>query len=90
MKIKIDQLKKIILPLLLSISLCFNILYLFNIIDIRINLIPSATQKLPSKTFKHYWDSPIVQPWSIRINDSLDRNKFKINPDDTLKIKPIN
>jgi hypothetical protein len=90
MKIKLDRPKKIILPLLLFISLCFNILYFFNIIDIRINLIPSATQKLPNKTFKHYWDSHIDQPETIRINDSLDRNKLKINPADTLKIKSIN
>jgi hypothetical protein len=75
MKTEIGQLKKIILPLLLFISLCFNILYLFNIIDFRINLIPSKTQELQNKTFKKYIDSPIIPFDSI----------LKFTPNDTLK-----
>jgi hypothetical protein len=75
MKTEISQLKKIILPLLLFISLCFNILYLFNIIDFKINLIPSKTQELQNKTFKKFIDSPII-PFD---------NIIKITPNDTLK-----
>ena len=75
MKTEISQLKKIILSLLLFISLCFNILYLFNIIDFKINLIPSKTQELQNKTFKKFIDSPIIPFDSIH----------KITPNDTLK-----
>jgi hypothetical protein len=75
MKIKISQRKRIILPILLFISLCFNILYLFDIIDIKINLSPSKNQKLQNKTFKKFIDSPII--------DSI----IKIEPNDTLKRK---
>ncbi len=75
MKIKIGQRKKIILPILLFISLFFNILYLFDIIDIKINLSPSKNQKLQNKTFKNFIDSPII--------DSI----IKIEPNDTLKKK---
>ena len=89
MKIKIGLLKKIILPFLLFISLCFNILYLFNIIDIRINLIPSGSQKFQNKTFKRFIDSPILQE-TIRIDDSVEGSKPNIEPGDTLNIKHIN
>ena len=75
MKIKIGQRKKIILPILLFLSLCFNILYLFDIIDIKINLSPSKNQKLQNKTFKKFIDSPII--------DSI----IKIEHNDTLKKK---
>ena len=75
MKTEISRLKRIILPLLLIISLCFNILYLFNIIDFKLNLIPSKTQELQNKTFKKFIDSPIIPLDSIH----------KITPDDTLK-----
>ena len=75
MKTEIGQLKKIILPLVLFISLCFNILYLFNIIDFKINLIPSKNQEFQNKTFKKFIDSPIIPLDSI----------FKITPNDTLK-----
>ena len=75
MKTEKSQLKKIILPLLLIISLCFNILYLFNIIDFKLNLIPSKTLELQNKTFKKFIDSPIIPLDSI----------FKITPNDTLK-----
>ena len=75
MKTEKSQLKRIILPLLLIISLCFNILYLFNIIDFKLNLIPSKTQELQNKTFKKFIDSPIIPLDSI----------FKITPNDTLK-----
>lgn len=74
MKIKLGQLKKIILPLLLIISLCFNILYLFNVIDFKINLIPSRTQELQNKTFKQFIDSPLPYD-TIRVNDSIYRYK---------------
>ena len=77
MKIKVGQLKKVILPLLLLISLCFNILYLFNIIAVRINLLPAKTQESQYKTFKHFWDSPGAQTDTIRNNDSIDRFKPK-------------
>lgn len=73
MKIKIGQCKKIVLPILLFISLFFNLLYLFDIIDIKINLSPSKNQKLQNKTIKKFIDSPII--------DSI------IKPNDTLKIK---
>ncbi len=73
MKTGKGQLKKIILPLLLFISLLFNILYLFNIIDFKIDLIPSKTQELQDRTFKKFIDSPII--------DSI----LKIEPNDTLK-----
>ena len=89
MKIKIGQLKKIILPLLLFISLCFNILYLFNIIDFKINLIPYKTQELQNKTFKQFIDSPINSIDSIRNDDTVERIKPKIAPDDTLKMRRI-
>ena len=75
MKIKIGQRKKIILPILLFISLCFNILYLFDLIDIKINLSPSKNQKLQNNTFKKFIDSPII--------DSI----IKMEPNDTLKKK---
>ena len=75
MKTEISQLKKIILPLLLFISLCFNILYLFNIIDFKINVIPSKPQELQNKTFKKFIDSPIIPLDSI----------LKITPNDPLK-----
>ena len=77
MKIKIGQRKKIILPILLFISLYFNILYLFDIIDIKINLSPSKNQKLQNKTFKKFIDSPIIPIDSI----------IKIERNDTLKKK---
>jgi hypothetical protein len=77
MKIKTGQLKKIILPLLLFISLCFNILFLFNLIDFKISLSPSKTQELQNKTFKQFEDSPIIPFDSI----------IKIRPNDTLKKK---
>jgi hypothetical protein len=73
MKTEKGQLKKYILPLLLFISLCFNILYFFNILDFKINPIPSKTQELQDRTFKKFIDSPII--------DSI----LKITPDDTLK-----
>lgn len=73
MKINIGQSKKIILPILLFISLWFNLLYLFDIIDIKINLSPSKNQKLQNKTFKKFVDSPII--------DSI------IKPNETLKKK---
>ena len=60
MKIKIGHCKKIILPILLFISLCFNILYLPDIIDVKINLSTSKNQKLQNKTFKKFIDSPII------------------------------
>jgi hypothetical protein len=75
MKIKIGQRKKIILPILLFISLCFNILYLFDLIDIKINLFPSKNQKLQNNSFKKFIDSPII--------DSI----IKMEPNDTLKKK---
>ncbi len=75
MKTEIGQRKKIILPLVLFISLCFNILYLFNIIDFEINLIPSKNQEFQNKAFKKFIDSPIIPLDSI----------FKITPNDTLK-----
>jgi hypothetical protein len=75
MKIKIGQRKKIILPILLFLSLCFNILYLFDIIDIKINLPPSKNQKLQNNSFKKFIDSPII--------DSI----IKMEPNDTLKKK---
>ena len=75
MKIKISQRKKIILPILLFVSLFFNILYLFDIIDVKINFPPSKNQKLQNKTFKKFIDSPII--------DSI----IKIEPNDTLKKK---
>jgi hypothetical protein len=77
MKIKVVQLKKTILPLLLLISLCFNILYLFSIIDVKIHLLPTKTQESQYKMFKHFWDSPCAQPDTIRNNDSIDRFKPK-------------
>ena len=89
MKIKIGQSKKVILPLLLFISLCFNILYLFDIIDFKINPIPSKTQELQNKTFKQFWDSPIIRLDSVRNNDTVERFKPKIEFNDTLKIKRI-
>jgi hypothetical protein len=92
MKIKTGKLKKIILPLLFFISLCFNILYLFNIIDFKINLKPSGTKELQNKTFKQFWDSPIVTIDSIRDlrnNDTVERFKPEIEPGDTLKIQHI-
>jgi hypothetical protein len=76
MKIKISQRKKIILPILLFISLFFNILYLFDIIDIKINLSPSKNQKLQHKTLKKFIDSPIIPIDSImqiELNDTLKR-----------------
>lgn len=60
MKIKKGHCKKIILPILLFISLCFNILYLPDIIDVKINLSTSKNQKLQNKTFKKFIDSPII------------------------------
>jgi len=75
MKTEIIQLKNIIFPLVLFISLCFNILYLFNIIDFKINIISSRTQELQNKTFKKFIDSPIIPFDRIHI----------ITPDDTLK-----
>jgi hypothetical protein len=88
MKIKTGQIKKIFLPLLLFISLCFNILYFLNIIDIRINLVPSKAQELQNKTLKRFIDSPIL-PETIRINDSVEEIKPKIEPGDTMKIHRI-
>ena len=76
MKIKIGQCKKVILPILLFISLCFNILYLFDIIDIEINLSPSKNQKLQHKTLKKFIDSPIIpfdSIMKIELNDTLKR-----------------
>ena len=74
MKIKIGQRKKIILPILLFISLCFNILYLFDIIDIKINLPPSKNQKVQYKTFKKFIDSPIIDSIiKIELNDTLKK-----------------
>jgi hypothetical protein len=75
MKVKTGQSKKVILPLLLFISLCFNILYPFNIIDFRINLFPAKTQELQNKTFKHFWDSPIIYTDSIISIDNVDSVK---------------
>jgi len=75
MKIKIGHYKKIVLPILLFISLCFNILCLFNIIDIKINPSPSKNQKLQNKTLNKFIDSPIITIDSI----------IKIERNDTLK-----
>lgn len=89
MKIKRGQLKKRFLPLLLFISLCFNILYFLNIIDIGINFIPSKTHGSQNKSFKRFIDSPIL-PEIIRINDTVEGIKPNIEPGDTLKIQRIN
>lgn len=79
MKIKIGQHKKLILPILLFISLCFNILYLFDLIDIKINLFPSKNQKLHNNTFKKFIDSPIKGSITkIDLNDTLKKNKLVI------------
>jgi hypothetical protein len=75
MKTKLGQFKKIILPILLFISLCFNILLLLNRIDFKINHIPSKTQELQNKSFKKFIDSPTI-PF-----DKIP----KITPNDTLK-----
>ena len=76
MKTKFSLSKKTIIPLILFISLCFNILYLFNIIDIKINLFPSKNQNLQNKTIKKFIDSPISPAHSnieIELNDTLKK-----------------
>jgi hypothetical protein len=75
MKIKAGPLKRITLPLLLFTSLVINVLFLFNIINTKINLEPPTTKKLQNKTIKHFWDSPIIYPDTIRSIDSVDSVK---------------
>jgi hypothetical protein len=77
MEIRISQFRKLVFPLLFIISLCFNILFLLNLITFRINLFPSRDKELHIKTFKNFWDSPIVNPDSIIKNDSINRFKPK-------------
>lgn len=70
----IGHFKKTILPVLLFISLCFNILYIFNIIDFKISPSLSKTQEFKNKTFKKFIDSPIIPFDSLHIimrNDTL-------------------
>jgi hypothetical protein len=86
MKIKIGRSKEVILLLSLFISLVLNILYLFNIIDFKINIISSKTEELQHKTFKHFIDSPLPND-KIRVLDSMERFKPKIKSSDTLEIK---
>jgi hypothetical protein len=83
MKIKIDQPKSLILPIVLFLSLCLNLLYLFNMIDFKIYPAPPKTQELQNHIFKtNYIDAPIERRRNI---DSI--NKLKIIPGDMHKIK---
>ena len=85
MKEKLKELKKLIIPLLLFISISLNLLYFFNILNFRIFLIPPKAQEIQNQKMPNYIDSPpeylkiipnIDSPpeWSIK-QDSLKRLK---------------
>jgi hypothetical protein len=82
MRNEIKQPKKLVLPILLVISICFNILYLFGIIDFKIRLIPQKTHQVGKQFLKHnFIDSPI-HPEAIPIHpemiaDTTDKKNVK-------------
>jgi hypothetical protein len=83
MSIEIKQLKKLILPTLLFISISFTLLYLFGIIDFK-------TGHEPENQFLkfNFIDSPIPQEkihiYPETIADTTGKELLKI-PDDSLK-----
>ena len=80
MRIAIKQPKKLILPIVLALSICINLLYLFRIIEFKIGLFPRKTQELEKQNMKpNFIDSPI----------EYDKGKIKkfINPADSLKTR---
>lgn len=89
MRIEIKQLKESVLPVLLAISICCNILYLFGIIEFKIRLLPQKTHEIEKQFLKHnFIDSPI-HPGTIPIHteiiaDTTDKELLKI-PGDSLK-----
>jgi hypothetical protein len=83
MKENLKQSRKIILPLLLSISVCINLLYFFSILNLKIPLVPSNNQENQNREMFKYIDSPIPR---LRDQDSLNRFKF-IKPSDSIRIR---
>jgi len=83
MRIEIKQLKKLILPILLVISICFNLLYLFDIIEFKIGH-ESENQFLKFD----FIDSPIktemIPIYPETFADTTDKELLKI-PSDSLK-----
>jgi len=73
MDIKPDKVIKKIVIIGLIISLSLNLLYLFDLIDFKIDLKPKS-QELRDKTFYQFWDSPIID---TIIRSNIDTGKIK-------------
>jgi hypothetical protein len=84
MKEKLNQPKKLILPVILFISLSINLLYFFNVLNLKIFLIPSKSQEIQNQKMPNYIDSPIIKSRNL---DSLKRLERIVRPNDSLRIK---
>ena len=84
MKEKLNQPRKLFLPILLFISISINLLYFFNILNLKIFLISPKAQEIQNQEMPNYIDSPIER---FRNQDSLKRLEKIIKPSDTLRIK---
>jgi hypothetical protein len=68
MKNENNQSKKIILPLILSVSISINLLYFFNILNFKFPLLPSKGQTIKNQEVHQFIDSPLD---TFRVKDSI-------------------